>query len=181
MFTYMLNENLELRLLELQDAERIHDLIDQSRNHLREWLPWVDHSTTVEDTIAFIKGTRTGFANNTSLKAGIVYNDELAGVAGFNEMNWSNKLAVMGYWLGEGFQGKGIMTKVSKGLTDYAFSYLKMNKVEITAAEFNYRSRAIPERLGFTMEGKIRHREWVNGQFVDHIVYGILRDEWKKS
>lgn len=63
-------------------------------------------------------------------------------------INWSNKTAYIGYWLGEEFQGNGIMTKVAKTLTDYAFNELNLNKVEIRAAVENEKSRAIPERLG---------------------------------
>ncbi|TYS91509.1 GNAT family N-acetyltransferase [Rossellomorea aquimaris] len=181
MFTYKLNDELELRLLDIQDAERIHELTDQSRSYLREWLPWVDYSKTVEDSTEFIKATRLGFANNKSLTTGIIYQNEIVGVAGFNVLDWANKVAYIGYWLGEGYQGKGIMTTVAKGLTTYAFDYYKMNKVEITAAEFNHRSRAIPERLGFKEEGKLRQREWIYDHFVDHIVYGMLADEWKMS
>lgn len=181
MFTYQLNDKLELRLLDVQDAERLFELTDGSRSHLREWLPWVDYSKTVEDSREFIKATRQGFANNKSLTTAIVYQNEIVGVAGFNELNWSNKVAFIGYWLGEGYQGKGIMTTVAKGLTSYAFDYYKINKVEITAAEFNKRSRSIPERLGFVEEGKLRRREWLYDHYVDHVVYGMLAEEWGRE
>lgn len=93
--------------------------------------------------------------------------------------NWSNKTAYIGYWLGEDFQGKGIMTKVAKALTDPAFSNLKLNKVEIRAAAENEKSRGIPERLGFVKEGCIRKSEWLYDHYVDSIVYGVLADEWQ--
>jgi ribosomal-protein-serine acetyltransferase len=41
------------------------------------------------------------------------------------------------------------MTRVAKALTNYAFTELDLNKVEIRAAEGNSKSRSIPERLGF--------------------------------
>ena len=181
MFTYKLNDKLELRLLDIQDADRLFELTDGSRSYLREWLPWVDYSKTPEDSKEFIKATRKGFADNKSLTTAIVYEKEIVGIAGFNELNWANKVAYIGYWLGEGYQGNGIMTTVAKGLTNYAFNYYKMNKVEIAAAEFNHRSRAIPERLGFTEEGKLRQREWLYDHYVDHVVYGMLADEWTKK
>lgn len=102
------------------------------------------------------------------------------GVAGFNSINWSNNTAYIGYWLGEGYQGNGIMTRVAKALTDYAFTELKLNKVEIRAAVGNKKSRSIPERLGFVNEGCIRKAEWLYDYYVDHVIYGILADEWNK-
>ena len=71
------------------------------------------------------------------------------------------------------------MTKVAKALTDYAFTHLKLNKVEIRAAVENKKSRSIPERLGFVYEGTLRQAEWLYDHYVDHAVYGMLADEWK--
>jgi ribosomal-protein-serine acetyltransferase len=61
----------------------------------------------------------------------ILYKERIAGVAGFNEIKWSNKTADIGYWLGEEFQGNGIMTKVAKTLTDYAFSELILKLIPL--------------------------------------------------
>src|ERR1700719_1038629 len=74
------------------------------------------------------------FCENKSLNAVILFKGEIVGVAGYNNINWSNKTAYIGYWLGEAFQGNGIMTEVAKTLTDYAFNELNLNKVEIRAA-----------------------------------------------
>lgn len=71
------------------------------------------------------------------------------------------------------------MTSVSKALTDYAFTELKLNKVEIRAAAENQKSRSIPERLGYKEEGTIRQAEWLYDHYVDHVVYGMLAEEWK--
>lgn len=107
----------------------------------------------------------------------ILFDGKIVGVAGFNSINWSNKTAYIGYWLGEEYQGKGIMIKVAKALTDYAFSHLKLNKVEIRVAVENKKNRRIPEKLGFVNEGTIRQAEWIYDHFVDHIVYGMLANE----
>ena len=149
MFIHKINEDLSLKLIELRDRDRIFELTNNSRGYLREWLPWLDNTTKVEDTIEFIKICLKGFAENKSLSTVILYKGKIVGVAGFNSINWSNKTAYIGYWLGEEFQGNGIMTKVAKALTDYAFSELNLNKVEIRAALENKKSRSIPERLGF--------------------------------
>jgi hypothetical protein len=64
-------------------------------------------------------------------------------------------------------------------LVDHAFGVWKLNRVEIRAGVENKRSRAIPERLGFTQEGVLRQAERVGDRFVDHVMYSILADEWK--
>ena len=59
-----------------------------------------------------------------------------------------------------------------------SFGTLKLNKIEIEAAVENYKSRAIPERLGFIHEGTIRDGEWLYDHFVDWALYGMRAAEW---
>lgn len=70
------------------------------------------------------------------------------------------------------------MTKACEAMIRYIFEELCLNRIEIRAALTNLKSRAIPERLGFQMEGKIRQAERINDRFVDHIVYGLLKEDW---
>ncbi|WP_100330419.1 GNAT family N-acetyltransferase [Bacillus xiapuensis] len=180
MFVHKIDEDLSLKLMELRDGERIFELTNNSREYLREWLPWLDTTIKLEDTVEFIKTCLKGFAENKSLHTVILFKGNIVGVAGFNRINWSNNTAYIGYWLGKGYQGNGIMTRVAKALTDYAFTELKLNKVEIRAAVGNKKSRSIPERLDFVNEGCIRRAEWLYDHYVDHVIYGILADEWSK-
>ncbi|QFT87522.1 Putative ribosomal N-acetyltransferase YdaF [Bacillus sp. THAF10] len=181
MFVHKIDEELALKLAEVKDAERLYELTDNSREYLREWLPWVDFTKSADDTRNFIKMTRQSYADNKALTAMILYKGEIVGSAGFNTLDWSNKVANIGYWLDKDYQGKGIMTRVAGALTDYAITELGMNRVDIRAAEKNVKSRSIPERLGFTLEGKIRQAEWLYDHHVDHMVYGMLAEEWKKK
>ncbi|MBZ9635229.1 methyltransferase domain-containing protein [Clostridium sp. FP1] len=58
-------------------------------------------------------------------------------------------------------------------------SKMGLNKIEILIAEENFKSRALPEKYGFKEEGIIRDAEWLNDKYVNHILYGILKSEWK--
>ena len=53
-----------------------------------------------------------------------------------------------------------------------------MNRVELTCATDNLRSARLAERAGFLLEGLLRQAEWLDGKFVDHYVYGLLRSEF---
>lgn len=178
MFIQKIDDELALRLTEPQDAQRIFELTESSRPYLREWLPWLDFTQRLEDTQNFIKLERAKFLENRSLNTVILYKGEIVGVSGFNSINHANRIAYIGYWLSHEYQGKGIVTRVARALTEYALVELKLNKVEIRAAVENERSRAIPERLGYTQEGTIRDAEWLYDHFVDHVVYGMLAREW---
>ena len=135
MFTYEVDEEISLKLIDEGDAEAVFKLTDQSRDYLREWLPWIDMTTEIGDTRNFIKASKKMYAESKGLNTVILYNGEAAGIVGYNEVDWQNKIAYIGYWLGEGFQGKGIMTRATKALVDYALEQLNLHKVDIRAAE----------------------------------------------
>jgi ribosomal-protein-serine acetyltransferase len=179
MFRYRIDEETELRLLEERHAQELFALIDQNRTYLREWLPWVDGTTSLEDTRKFIRFSLEQFARNEGFNAGIWYHSKLAGVIGHHKINWANRKTSIGYWLGVSFQGKGLMTKSCRAVVNYDLNELKLNRIEIRCAVENRKSRAIPERLGFRQEGIIRQAEWLYDHFVDLVVYGMLADEWK--
>ncbi|MGM8212278.1 GNAT family N-acetyltransferase [Virgibacillus sp. W0430] len=179
MFIVQVNEELNMRMLAVRDAQALFEITERSREHLRSWLPWIDEMNCVNDSLQFIKQSFHSYAERSSLTAGIFYKEELAGVIGFNQFDWKNKIGYIGYWLAIDYEGRGIMTQAVQTLTDYAFRELKLNRVDIRAAAKNKRSRAIPERLGFSEEGLLRQAEWLYDHYVDHVVYGMLYDDWK--
>lgn len=178
MFKHIVDNEVELKLLDIIHAEELFSLTNSCRQYLREWLPWVDGSRTIEDTKSFIQLTKQQFVANNGCQAGIWYNGSLAGVIGYHGLNGMSKHTSIGYWLGQKYQGHGIMTKACRAFVNYALADLQLNRVEIRCAEKNYRSRAIPERLGFMMEGTIREAEWLCDHYVDHVVYGMLAKDW---
>lgn len=176
-----ISEDLLLRPVQPEDAEAIFTLTDQGRPYLREWLPWVDGTKTIEDSLDYIQFSQSGEKAGTLLNLAIIWKGEIVGISGFNKIDRTNRIAYIGYWLGRDFQGNGIMTQAAKALTTYAFNELQSNKVEIRAAVGNKKSRSIPERLGFVQEGILRSNEWLYDHFVDHVVYGMLADEWENK
>lgn len=180
MFLYPISEDIYLKQLELIDAERMYPLIEESRVDLQKWLPWVKESRNVQDTEKFISYALEEYEKNKCLHAVIIYQDQLVGLIGLNQVHPLHRFASIGYWLGSQYQGKGIMTQACAVFVRYAFEELNMNRVEIKAATGNLKSQAIPERLGFTREGCIRQTEWLYDHFVDHYVFGLLKEEYQK-
>ena len=70
------------------------------------------------------------------------------------------------------------MTASCRAVVQYAFNDMGLNRVVIRCATGNRRSRAIPERLGFTLEGVAKQSEWLYDHFVDLAIYSLLRSEW---
>jgi ribosomal-protein-serine acetyltransferase len=178
LFHRRLDEEIELRALDEPDAEVLFDLTDHNREHLRAWLPWVDGTRTVHDTLAFIRSARQQEREGDGFQAGIWYRGELAGVVGYHRIDWPRRRVALGYWLGKEFEGRGIMTRACRAIVDHALGELALERVEIRAATRNLRSRAVPLRLGFVEEGVVRRAEWLYDHFVDHVVYAMARGAW---
>jgi len=159
------------------DAQGLFALVNRDRVYLREWLPWLEASRSVQDTLNFIELSQKQFEKKEALSVCIRFRDEIAGMIGFHRFDWNNRSTSIGYWLAQNMQGKAIVTRSCRLLLNFAFTELKLNRVEIRCARENKKSRAIPERLGFTNEGTIRDGEWLYDKFVDLIVYGKLSRE----
>lgn len=174
-----IDDDIYLRILTEEDAPKLFALTDQNRLYLRQWLPWVDSTQSVEDTLAFIQSTLIQYADDNGFSCGIWYKHQLVGTIGYHSINWSHHRVEIGYWLAAAFQSKGIMTRACRAMVVYAFDTLKLNKVEIRCAVANYRSCAIPQRLGFKQEGTVRQAEWLYDHFVDLMIFGMLAVEWR--
>jgi ribosomal-protein-serine acetyltransferase len=177
MFCWKINENAEMRLLEERHAEALFLLADQNRAYLREWLPRVFSS--LEETRKFIRENLEQFTTNRGFGAGIWWKKELAGFISLREINWSDRYGVISYWLGASYQGHGLVTASCRAIINYGFGELGLNRLEMQCGETNQRSRAIPEKLGFTQEGKLRQAQWLYDHYIDLVIYGLLASEWR--
>ncbi len=175
------DDEIELRLNELRYAEAFFALIVRNIEQLRVWMPWAAAEPTLEATKAFLKASMHQFAEGIGLPTNLWYRGQLVGVIDYPRMSWEKRLTEIGYWLDKDMQGKGIITRATRALVTYAFEEYGLNKVEIHVAAENHRSRAVPERLGFTLEGTRRQAEWLNGNAHDIVIYGMLKSEWQQK
>lgn len=172
--------NITIRPLTPHDAECFLSHIDQNREHLREWLDEADIVLTADDARHWLEKASAQAVSGRGIFGGLFEEDQLIGTAGFHHLDREDGTVEIGYWLGEASVGKGIMTDAVKALIRYAFDELRLNKVEIVCPELNDRSRAIPERLGFTLEGVRREAMMLRSWPHDLCHYGLLASEWRK-
>ncbi len=95
------------------------------------------------------------------------------------EIDSSNRKAMIGYWVGQEFRGRGFAKRATRAVCDYAFRERNLNRIEIRCATGNTASQAVPIALGFQREGVLRANEWLYDHFVDHIVFSTLATDWE--
>jgi ribosomal-protein-serine acetyltransferase len=178
-FSLRVDDEVELRAMEESDGEDFHRLNSTDNANMKQWLPASDTARTLEETQEFIAQLKAGYAQDRGIAVGIWYKSRLAGFLDAQRIKWSHKKTELGFWLGTSFEGKGIMTRSCRALIDHNFRELGLNRVEMECAAGNIDGRKVAERLGFTQEGVVRQAAWLNDRFVDHILYGLLVDEWR--
>jgi ribosomal-protein-serine acetyltransferase len=179
MLSFPLAGGRRLRLLEESDAEELHHLIQANRTRLARWMAWaVDHAT-VAQTVEFISASRRQLDENGGFQMALVADEAIIGMIGLHTIDWQNRATSIGYWLSEDAEGRGAMTDAVRTLTEHAFSHWGLVRVEIRADVQNERSRAIPERLGFQLEGTMRQAYRISGErYSDDAVYAMLAADW---
>ena len=181
MFSLKVRGDIELRPVAERDAKEILKIVKRNYKHLRPFLHWVSSDYSLESAREFIRQAQKAVAENTSRTFSIFYQEKIVGVVGFVVFNWQSRRTEIGYWIDKNYEGRGIITDSCKVLINYAFAELKMNRIEIRCATENTRSRRIPERLNFKLDGVLRRSEWRHTRFFDTAIYSLLAEEWEKK
>lgn len=181
MFEFQVDENIKLVLPLPHHAAEIARVVRENLEHLKPWLPWATDDYSLESARDYIKNNLQELAQGVGLAASVVHENKILGQIGHHHLNSVNKSTNIGYWIAADMQGKGIMTKCCRVFINYAFDELKLNRVQINCNVENTKSRAIPERLGFQLEGIHRQVEFSHNRFGDWAVYAMLRQDWKKQ
>lgn len=163
-----------VRRYTIDDLDAIWAVVSSERDRLGEWMPWVEHTTSIDVQREWLEkvigdpGTLDG--------CGIFVEGELAGGIG---LSWDPFLIAgeIGYWVRSAFEGKGLITRSAREFTRLAFEHVGLHRVVIRAGVENVRSRAVPERLGYTREGTERGSGRGLGGYYDIVVYSMLADE----
>jgi len=175
---FVIDSATALRVLREADAAELYALTDANRAYLRRWLPWVDLVTSEEDSHSFLATMAAQYKEGRGPTFGIVREGLLVGVVGYLPIDRVNRIGEIGYWLAEREQGRGVMTACCRFAVRYGFLTLDLNRIQIAAGIDNTASRAIPERLGFKLEGILRGRENLYGRFIDHAMYAQLKADF---
>lgn len=179
MVSILIDEATLLRSYRPEDAAELFRAIYASRDHLRPWLSWVNHTTRQEHSLQFINQSLQELHEQQSLALGIFHHQQIIGGIGMHNREVHLKRVQIGYWIAKDFEGQGIITKCSLRFVDFLFEKLGLNKIELHFAVPNTRSAAVAQRLGAKTEGIIRAGCLVNGLPEDLVVTGILRSEWQ--
>ena len=109
-------------------------------------------------------------------------NDKLIGNCGFSEVNYKDKIANVGIYIGEEKnRNNGYGTEALRLLVSYGFNRLNFNNIMLTVKSFNKRAIACYKKVGFKEIGTRRECYFLNGKYYDDIYMDILAREFKEN
>jgi RimJ/RimL family protein N-acetyltransferase len=87
--------------------------------------------------------------------------------------------AELGYWIGRAHWNRGFATEAARALVAYGFGPLALHKVAATHMAHNPASGRVMQKLGMTREGLLREHYARDGRWIDVVIYGVLRCDWR--
>jgi ribosomal-protein-alanine N-acetyltransferase len=174
----LVNGNVKLRVAKMRDSKQLEKLILGNRPWLRPW-----EATNPEAPNSFdVKGQLRGLLRQLDDQSGMPFVIEVQGeVQGqlnvANVMYGSVSSAVLGYWVSPEVAGKGVMPVSVALVTDYLMDQVGLHRVEINVRPENVASLRVIQKLGFRYEGLKQRYIHINGDWRDHYVFALTKEE----
>lgn len=173
-----IDAEITLRQVRADETDAVYETVIANTDRLLEFMHWMTRDYSLEMANEFVERSGISAKKGESLSLGIFRNGKFIGAIGFVGFDVLVRKTEIGYWIDAEAEGGGIISRATKALIDYAFIELSMNRIEIRCAASNRRSAAVPRRLGFTEEARLRRSEIRNGKLQDFYVFGLLRSDW---
>mgnify|MGYP001467995742 FL=1 len=167
------DNDIILRPLIKDDSRRLSELCNNKKiwDNLRDFIPF---PYTENDALNFIEMCQS---EEPQVTFGIEYKNELVGVIGLIPQKDIYRLsAEIGYWIGEDYWNKGIATRSTSLIVDYAFNKLGLIRLFTGVFDFNTASQRVLEKAGFKQEGIFKKSVIKNDIIHDEYRYAITKN-----
>jgi len=146
-------------------------------NNRKVWINLRDrfpHPYTQADADAWIRQVA---GQDPSTQYAIEVEGEAVGGIGITvQEDVHRRAAEIGYWLGEPFWGRGIMSEAVPAFTAYAFATFDLCRIYASVFEWNSSSGRILEKAGYILEGRLRKSVTKDGRTVDQLLYARVQE-----
>ena len=173
------SERLVLRPIQLADSDLIFNYRSNSvANQYQGWIP-----KTIDDVHDFITNLTSPEINlpGSWFQLVIIKKDDLKliGDIGVHFFDSDGYQVELGITLDENHQGKGFASEALTEVINFLFDHLNKHRITASIDPRNRKSIQFFERLGFRKEAHFKQSVFMNDEWVDDLIYAVLKDEWK--
>ncbi|MFH1399698.1 MAG: GNAT family protein [Candidatus Woesearchaeota archaeon] len=171
-------ERVNLRQLEASDAKSIFKYAKDKQISLYTTLP---HPYITKDAKAFIELTKKHSEKKSDFELGIELKEtkEIIGMMSLMDIDYKNKSAEVGYWIGTPYWRQGFTREALCLLLKFGFAKLKLKRIWARVMDSNIASSRLLESVGFSYEGRARKAVYKNKTWLDQLRYSILNEEFR--
>ena len=178
----IVTERLVVRCWEPRDAPLLKEAVDSSLDDLRPWMPWAyDEPQTVDEKGQLLRRFRGQFDLGEGFVFGLFSPDEseVVGGSGLHRRVGPGAFEI-GYWIRSSRAGAGLATEVAAALSRVGFELCGADRIEIHTEPGNERSIAIPRKLGYVEEARLRRRLYAapGGEPRDAVIFTLFRADY---
>ncbi len=174
-------DGLYLRYPRLADYLDWAKLRGESREFLTPWEPvWADDELTRGSFRRRIKRYQKETRQDSAYVFFVLRESDdalLGGCTLSNVRRGVTQCCTLGYWIGAKFARQGYMTNAVKALIPFVFKTLGLHRIEAACLVENEASKSLLARTGFRQEGLARRYLLINGQWADHLLFALLKEE----
>ena len=169
-----IDDNITLHSIHERYVDEIFALVQKNKAWLQTAMDWPKFVLSVEDSRKMAQGNyilhHRGYA-----KMFLIYQQQkMVGVVSFNQIEPTNKVAYIGYWLDKDVLGLGIISRAVQAVVDKYAREGTVRRFVIKCIVSNSASNQVALRNGFTLEGRLKQAEFLNGEFHDQNIYGRI-------
>jgi len=173
-----MSADVSIRPFREDDAGGLYESVRESIDDLIRWMPWCHLEYSISEAREWIGRQIAAFEARDEFSFAIITgNGHVAGVCGINAINWENRLANLGYWVRSSQLRRGIATRATCLLADWAFQNTDLNRLEILVSIRNHPSLRVAAKAGAVWEGVLRGRLQHRGETHDAVLFSIVRTD----
>lgn len=181
--TVLMGDRIFLRPPRLGDFDGWARLRDGSRGFLAPWEPtWPEDALSRPAFRRRLASYTLDWRKDTGYNFFVFRRSDNALVGGIGLANLRRGVvqsASLGYWMGAPFAGQGHMTEALGATLGFAFDRLGLHRLDAACLPNNAASRRLLGKCGFREEGYARKYLCINGVWQDHVLFGLLAEDWR--
>ena len=170
---------LDLRPHRTGDLEDL--LMFHSDPEVVRYIPWPVRDREETAVALDLKTVRDSIAEEGDWLILAVELRETGQVIGEVLLKWDSELhrrGEIGFALSTAFHGQGLAREAAAAVLDYGFGEMQLHRIIGRCDARNDASARLLLALGMHQEAHLREHEFFKGEWIDDLVFGILRDEW---
>lgn len=178
---------MSLRLPQMRDYQDWYTLRRASQDFLRPFEPrWTELDLTKRVFSMRVRRARQEAEEGTDFTFFVFLTEGgkevlAGGVTLSNIRRRAAQFVNLGYWMGQQYAGKGLMSEAVGLTVPFIFDTLDLHRINAAFLPHNIASRRVLEKNGFAEEGYAERYLQINGRWEDHILMGLTRERWEGS